>query len=137
MNGDESVLDDSRYSAADLPPAPPVGPRLSSMFMPTTRNDTPSLTEDDGYVRINLGSSSLRSTQSLPAGSESARQRWGNSRSRRTTVSPIREVGTDTPFLASPIPWTSVDLTPTPRQKPRDRRMSARGRTSGRAPLAG
>lgn len=134
MTGDESLLTDANYTSNNIPPPPPSQTRLSSLFTPTTLSETLPF-PDDGYVRINLGTSSdVRNSRSFP---DPSLPRWGRSRARRNTVSPVRELGSSTPFHATPIPWTFVDLTPTSQPKARNRKIVVKGRTSGRAPLAG
>lgn len=133
-NRDETPYADFNYSANTMPPPPPPYPRLSSVFTPTTLIDTLPFPDDDGHVRINLGTSGLQSSQSY---SDLRLPHWGRTRARRSTISPIRELGSSAPFHASPIPWTAVDLTPTPQTKTRSKKIIAKGRYNGRAPLAG
>ena len=122
-------------SVADtMPPPPPMSAWLSSMNVTTRAADDLPIIPDDGYPRVNLGTYSLRGTQSLPEGS--SQSRWARPPRPRHAVSPIREYGSTTPFHASPIPWTPVDLTPASRARVREKRLAAKSR-SVRSPLAG
>ena len=119
------------YMSSTMPPPPP--PWFSVTVTPRGQDDL-AMGADDGLPRVNLGAPGLRAAQSLPEGS--SQSRWTRPARLRHAISPIREYGSTTPFHASPIPWTPVDLTPSSRARVREKRVGAKSRPV-RSPVAG
>lgn len=119
------------FMSSTMPPPPS---SWSSVNATTRGAEDLPIIPDDGFPRVNLGTPSLRTSQSLPEGS--SQSRWVRAPRLRHTISPIQEYGSTTPFHANPIPWTPVDLTPSSRARVREKRLGAKSRPV-RSPLAG
>ena len=147
VGGAPSVLSSSANSDSTVlpPPPPPEHQRYSYIFTPTTRSDLPS-EQPSGYDSSTVrGRLSPRNRESNSPSGLRVRQ-WQRVQQRAesaeptTTPVPVEaSAGKNnysyiTPFQASPIPWSHIDLTPPSRAT---NRRTSKVRATLRGPLAG